>query len=476
VARAERTASADWRVQVLAVITTVVLLSGVAGAIAKVQSPGGPPHPDRWDPRVAAIAGFVEKERGLRYTHPVYIDFLTPKEYTDASTGGSAKVSDSDIEAINQQEGVLRALGLAKGDLDLVAAFNTVRDSGTLAFYRSDDERVRVRGTDITPRMRVTLAHELTHALQDQHFDLDRLYATHGEQASSALRAVAEGDAVRIEKAYADKVLTEAERKTYDEQSNQEADSTKDALGGVPAAINASFAAPYFLGEPFVLTLANDGGNGAVNSAFRKPPTTDEHLMLPLTYLDGQTAEEVKPIKLGKADKVLETSEFGELAWYLTLGDRIDPRAALAAADGWAGDVEVTFERGGKVCEQAVFVGDESSDRDQMAAAIDQWVASMPGNAKRVERGAHIGFEACDPGTTADFPVAGRSLELLNLPTLRSVLIASAIGDAGREIAVCYSEAVLARLTNDELLDPEGKIFVDPRFQTLVDDASAACR
>ena len=50
--------------------------------------------------------------------------------------------------------------------------------------------------------MRVTLAHELTHVLQDQHFDLERLADPDFDRADE-LRAMAEGDAGRIEDAYA---------------------------------------------------------------------------------------------------------------------------------------------------------------------------------------------------------------------------------------------------------------------------------
>ena len=55
---------------------------------------------------------------------------------------------------------------------------------GTLAYYDPSGEQVFVRGTELTPAVRVTLAHELAHVLQDQHFDLERLadqdFAGHG--------------------------------------------------------------------------------------------------------------------------------------------------------------------------------------------------------------------------------------------------------------------------------------------------------
>ena len=65
---------------------------------------------------------------------------------------------------------------MASGELDLFTAWMSVSDGGTLAFYDPIDERVRVRGTELSVGLEVTLVHELTHALQDQHFDVERLY------------------------------------------------------------------------------------------------------------------------------------------------------------------------------------------------------------------------------------------------------------------------------------------------------------
>src|SRR5262245_56655055 len=53
------------------------------------------------------------------------------------------------------------------GDFDLLKANEDLVDAGTAAFYGPDTQRVAVRGTDMTVEVRVTLAHELTHVLQE---------------------------------------------------------------------------------------------------------------------------------------------------------------------------------------------------------------------------------------------------------------------------------------------------------------------
>ena len=178
VARADAAASRDrpWLVP-LGVAIGVVFLAGIVGACVIVSGDDGPSHPDEWDPRVADLAAFVEDERGLDFDHPVYVDFLTAGASTRRQTtdDDGRRRGRRAGRATTDYAGQLRALGVASGELDLYEAFNSVVDSGTLAFYDPTDERIRVRGTEMTVGLEVTLVHELTHALQDQHFDLERL-------------------------------------------------------------------------------------------------------------------------------------------------------------------------------------------------------------------------------------------------------------------------------------------------------------
>ena len=184
------------------VVVGLLVLGAVAVGVGRLGD-DGPSHPDEWDPRVADLAAFVEDERGLEFEHPVYVDFLTPAEYTAQTTDDEGTMEEDEREQLDRYAAELRALGVASGELDLFAAFNQVSDGGTLAFYDPTDERVRVRGTEMTVGLEVTLVHELTHALQDQHFDLERLDGPQlDDGAATAFRGLAEGDALRVEEAY----------------------------------------------------------------------------------------------------------------------------------------------------------------------------------------------------------------------------------------------------------------------------------
>ncbi|MEZ5203250.1 MAG: hypothetical protein R2701_02365 [Acidimicrobiales bacterium] len=174
----------------LRAVAVIIVLAMVAAGVLLVLK-GGRQYPSEWDPKVKDIAEWVAEARELDYEHPVKVNFLTDAEYTEHATAGGDVTDPATAAYYDDQAAQLRALGFISGKVDLASANDTLSDSGTLAYYDPDVEQVFVRGTDMTPALRVTLAHELTHVLQDQHFDLQRMGELPSGEAS-VLRALAE--------------------------------------------------------------------------------------------------------------------------------------------------------------------------------------------------------------------------------------------------------------------------------------------
>jgi hypothetical protein len=462
----------------LGVLISMLLLSGLFAATWRAVD-RGPNHPDAWDPRVADLAAYVEDERGLDYDHPVYVDFLTRAEYTQETTGEELGGDEAaEREDFGDYAGQLRALGVASGELDLYEAFNTVIDGGTLAFYDPDDERIRVRGTEMSVGLEVTLVHELTHALQDQRFDLERVYdPTLDSGASTAFRALAEGDALRVENAYIEEELTDSEKSDYDEEFAGDLADSESATKDVPPFIEAVFGAPYALGQPFVTMLFNRDGNHGVDRAFKEPPNTEEHVLDPASFLAEEGATDVDlDLDLDDGVDVVEEGPFGATSWYLFLAERIDPKQAFDAALGWNGDAFAAYREDDQLCVQAVFAGDEEADEEQMAAALDDWAAAMPDDvADVVEVDGHPGMKACDPGESVDLGLTGRSETSLYLPNLWGYLVADGASALDAEESRCYAHTVVDGLTYEEITDPEGATFAAEEFQRRLREALSAC-
>ena len=217
----------------------------------------------------------------------------------------------------------MRALGLLAADVDLFKASNDLVDTGTLAYYDSAEERVVVRGTEVTPAVAVTLAHELVHVLQDQIYALDRYDGKEDEVTSGrtyAFGALAEADADRIEERYRD---------TLDQATKDAVDAESDAgladfeAAGIPTALVSLFASPYGLGDAFVAVLNATEGQ-SVDAAFSKPPSTEEQILDPFEYFADHGPLSVDGPATDGAE-AYDQGDFGAVTLMIVLAERIDP-------------------------------------------------------------------------------------------------------------------------------------------------------
>ena len=416
----------------IGLLAIVVFMSGLVAVAARHKSSAGPPHPDQWDPRVLDIVKFDEDHRGLKFKHPVFVDFLDAKAYSDRARTDQSKLDDKQKHQLEVENGELRAFGLSNSNVDLLQAVNDLQDTGTLAFYDPDSQHVIIRGTDITVDLKVTLVHEFTHVLQDQYFGVGRgrrsQFTT--SQEDSAFTALVEGDAVRIENEFIDS-LSDADKAAYQSTHAKEVDNAVAGLSNVPVALQAFQSAPYLVGPPFDELLVQSGSQDTLDAAFKDPPKTDENLIDPQTFLDKQKLLDVKKPSLpdGVSDKdAVDDGDFGALGLLVVLGERIDPLTALQAVDGWGGDQYVAYNQNGKTCVRLDVKGDNAQDDLQLKGAFDQWVAAMPAGAASVgKNGDALELQTCDPGADSGLTLNNRANDVLQLPATRSDFMLRAI-------------------------------------------------
>ncbi len=373
------------RALVLAAIGAVAIVLIAATGVLYVRSrPSGPSYPKQWDSRVTDIVAFDEKERGLTFKHPVEIEFLSEDDFKADVTSSEDELSSEDRQKIDDETAAFRSLGLIDGGVDLFKEQNDLSGGGTLAYYSPDTKKVRVRGTEITPALRVTLAHELTHALQDQYFDLnatEKKLQTDGEK--TAFRALAEGDAVGIENAYV-KAMSDADRTAYQNEDKAAGDSS--GYDKAPPIMVANFTAPYTVGPPFVAALRAKGGNHGVDAALRKPPVSEAAVLNLFGYLDANTVVPVPVPPLDAGQRHIDDGDFGATTWFLMLARRLDVHDAIKAVDGWGGDSYVTYAGADdKVCVRARYQGRTSADSDAMQTLLQSWADKGTGRSEHVD-------------------------------------------------------------------------------------------
>lgn len=325
-------------------------------------------QPQSLDTVVAEIERFVEADRGLTFKHPVDVSLAPDGEFQQELL----KDFDKETPGIVEEQQVLRALGLIPADFDLVDAERSLLSIGVVGFYDPDTKRLLVRASEITPFTREVLAHELTHALDDQYFDLNRPQLDNPDDESGyGFLGLVEGNARRVEDDYLAS-LSAAER---DQAESEEQDlvAQHPEVLDLPQILITLEQSPYDDGPAFIHALLAAGGQARLDNAFALPPVTSEQILHPDKYL---SAEGPVAVPLPKADgTLLNKGAMGELLIREMLFDSVPSSAEVnRAIDGWGGDAYVTWtDATGRSCLRDTVVGDTPTDTNELGQAITDW-------------------------------------------------------------------------------------------------------
>ena len=194
------------------------------------------------------------------------------------------------------------------------------------------------------------MAHELTHALQDQHFNLKRFekWPKGDSDAELAAHALIEGDATLAMTLYMAKnpLIALAFMRTL---GGQEAAS--EQFKQAPRALRESLLFPYEEGSQWATQLYKRGGWEMVSQAFSKLPQSSEQILHAEKYFAYEapqklTLPEFKSV-LGPAWKRIDSDVNGEWGCYLILDEFLNNTAeSKQASAGWGGDRFALYETG----------------------------------------------------------------------------------------------------------------------------------
>jgi hypothetical protein len=341
--------------------------------------PTGPaPSGGSFPPAIAQVAGQVEQVRQLTFERPVTPEPLSQQEMQQQLRESLDQQFPADLVAREGQ--TLTTIGALPPGTDLRQALVDYGTSQIIGFYNSETKRLVFEGgAQPSPFERFTLAHELTHALQDQHFDLnrlDRLNDTCQDERAEAFLSLAEGDAVETQLLWARANLT-ADQFT---ELQREANSFPPPPP-TPAFVEQSFLFPYPNGETFVEALLARGGEQAVDTAFRDPPVSTEQILHPDKY-PGDVPQAVSipdlSASLGQGWSLLDQEEVGEGWLRILLRLRLAHGDADDAAAGWDGGLLRAWSDGNQTAALIDTVWDSQRDAGEFAAAMRDWIGQQP--------------------------------------------------------------------------------------------------
>jgi hypothetical protein len=400
-------------------------------------------YPASWDARVLPIVAFVEQERGLRFKHPVPVSFLSDAAF-DKQVAVPAPESKKDKAETERGVATLRALGLISGHVDLVAQLNKLTSNNVIGLYVPAKHAVFVRGTTLTAYARTTLAHELTHVLQDQYFDLPKLKKDAPDGAEAAVTSLIEADALRIQDAY-EKGFSAADKKAFAAEEKKLQDRSASAKD-IPAVLQETESFPYVFGPVLLKLLTTEDGNDAVNRAFGEPPTEEAQIIDPVGHPADEKAQPVATPKLpGGAKRLDKDAAFGQVSLFEVLGSRLPYQASWKAVAGWKGDTYVTYSQTGKTCI-AVDVAMSTTDASSLlAATFTRWAQQVPG-ATVSSAGSLVAIRSCDPGGTAQ-PLPTTKPSAFEVLSIRAQLLSALLGQkVPFPVARCTADGLLTDL------------------------------
>lgn len=297
----------------------------------------------------AAIEDQVRGIRGLDEQTPVEPTLMDEDALSDYVR--TSFVEDNPPDYVDQYERLLKRLGLVEPDADVEELFLQLLESQVVGLYDTDDKALYVvsRTGELGPTERVTYAHEYTHALQDQRFDLTSLGTDELDEGdrSIARTALVEGDATLVMSLWAQANLTPEELL----QLAQEAGDPEQmaVLERMPPILREPLQFPYTAGLNLVLGHQAEGGWGAIDDAYASPPDSTEQILHP-DKRDEAPIDVTFPsdlaARLGSGwTNVLEDTlgEFQLTIWLQAPGG-LGVVAAGDAAAGWGGDRVVSLE------------------------------------------------------------------------------------------------------------------------------------
>lgn len=437
------------RAVVWAVWVGAVLCGVVAGASAQDASSPKTPNADTQvsDAALLKRADALEEKvaliRGLKPLGPI-AKGVRSREELRAELQRKLREEYTKAEILAESRALAR-MGLLAEDADLEALVIELLTEQIAGYYDVDEGELNLM-RDMDPfGQEVATAHELFHAIQDQHFTLKRVQGPEEGLAGTRLNpdrsmarsSLIEGDATVLMidfGLYVQGVLpygnggsfidNPAMRAMMREQMKTlggQTDAPDSALAKAPRFLREELQFPYSAGTLFVMKVREGRTWASVDAIYADPPDSTEQILHPERYLkrDAPVLVQLDQATLRAAMpggperwRVIYNTVVGEFRTRLWLEEHLSPAALAqaadaqdgealnhaAAADGWDGDRLLVLATPDQTALVQLSVWDSAKEAEEYAQAMGAMVqARYPDATPKAQQGKH-GGGACFVG------------------------------------------------------------------------------
>jgi hypothetical protein len=343
----------------LALLAPLAGLAGTSCRDAEAQGDADGFSQEELERLTAEIQADVERLRGESFPEPVAAAIATREEFLEYL---QARIDAMETpESLAADEEVAKLLAVLPSDYDMMAEMLALVESQVGGFYDPSTKRFYLMEAFGGDMAKVILAHELTHALDDQIYGLDEgLEAIEGNtDAQWSYHAVVEGSGMDVMEAWTLDHVRELDRSALVESSSMGMDELADA----PSYLWKPLVGTYSQGLKFLRAAPDELSDAEVTRrAFRAPPRSSEQVLHPEKYWSAEERDEPVPVAIDAAPpegwSALDEDTLGELGLGLFIepldrrGGASSPlevmsaRLTWKAVKGWGGDRYVLLGRG----------------------------------------------------------------------------------------------------------------------------------
>jgi hypothetical protein len=334
----------------------VLLLGGIAGRAqtAAVAPPSGDSKAATDADFIAAadeVLGQMSQITGLKLMTPLKKS-LRSREEIRAYVIKQMNEEKNAAERYADQRSA-EAFGLLPKGFDLDTFMVEVLTEQVEGLYDPKTQEFYIADWSPLDDQRMVMAHELTHALEDQHFKIEAWVkaARPNEDAELARDAVLEGSAMA---AMVDYLMLSTGRSLKDlpdfDPSMLIGDlGSTPTLQKAPPFLKDTLIFPYIAGLSFSAAILKNTGWAALPGVFDKPPVSTQQILHPALYRSGRMPKTVllPPLEklLGSNWTKLDENIMGEYGWKEVLKQFLEEDRAKMLAAAWDGDRYAVFEQ-----------------------------------------------------------------------------------------------------------------------------------
>lgn len=327
---------------------------------------------------------------------------------------------------------MLRRLGLIPAGMDFREFTLKLLTEQVGGYYDPDQKTLFIASWLAVEEQKPVMVHELTHALQDQHFDVNRILDQDrklgNDDQALAHQALLEGDGMVVMLQY----LLDPLKRHFSQLPDlafimraqmSTMQSQYPVFKDAPLYIQESLLFPYGYGAAFLQKVwAKNPSWQAVNRIYSDLPASTEQILHAEKYYDVRddpkpVREENPAARIGKDWKIAYQNVLGEFSLGLLLSLHLSEERARRATAGWGGDQVMLLEN--KEGKDAVFVNtvwDTPEDAERFYLAMQDWFQKRSPQAVKTDE-PPAGFSIAQDGESHSIRHEGTAVRfIIGLP------------------------------------------------------------